>query len=67
MNSLLDNYLKELLLIEAGRQFLIRAAASEVYSIKLLDQLKVFLMEKNQSQVSQFSLTYNILLHFCDC
>lgn len=67
VNNLIDNYLKEMLLIDAGRNFMIRAVASDVYSIKLLNQLKVLLMENNHSQVSlsvriQFILFSSFLL-----
>lgn len=65
VNSMINNYLKEMLLIDAGGQFAIRAAASDVYSIKLLNQLKLLLMENNHSQVSSSARIQNSSSAFC--
>lgn len=57
-----------MLSIDAGGHLAIRAAASDVYSIKLLNQVKLLLMENNHSQVSSSVRIYIIqflLSFFC--
>lgn len=57
---MIENYI-ELLLLNAGGNFLINLVASEIYSIKLLNKLKVFMLVKNNSEVCYIEFYFCVI------